>query len=32
MILDIKNGMGQECVHFCQREHSGLDGVESTQN
>lgn len=29
MILDMKTGMGQEGVHFCQREHSGLDEAES---
>ena len=29
MVLDMKTGMGQECVHLCQREHSGLDEVES---
>lgn len=29
MVLDMKTGMGQEGVHFCQREHSGLDEAES---
>lgn len=31
MVLDVKNGEGQECAHFCQRGHSGLDGAEGTQ-